>query len=127
MFSYSSGRSSSIRVPPSHSGEDSIVTGSICSSISLALPSSGSIVAAFNAAPISPFGGRATLFSVFFPGFLSTPSSNGSTCVPCCSSSGEMSSPPQLHWRDSDPPDVVEGVPGLLGHPAKDEVPGWEL
>ena len=35
--------------------------------------------------------------------------------------------PPQLYGRDSGPPGVVENMPVLLGHLAKEQVPEGEL
>ena len=128
-FSCSSGYSSSIRVPP-HSGEDSMVTSSIFSSIAMALSPSGSIVVAFSAAPISPSGVRAALLSGFSTRFLSTFSLNFSVCTPVFSSYDPVPSPPQLHWRGSGPPAMVrvplavdELVPVLLGHSVREQVP----
>ena len=82
IFSCSSGYSSSVKVPPHHSGEDSMVTSSIFSSISLALSPSGSIVAAFSATPISPSADKATLLFGSSTGFLSTSSLNCSVFAP---------------------------------------------
>ena len=74
-FSCSLGCSSSIKVPP-HSGEDSMVTISVFSSLSMALSSSGSTVAASNASLVSPSAVRAALLFSFSTRFSCTSSPN---------------------------------------------------
>ena len=81
IFSCSSDCSSSIKVPPPHSGEDSMVTRSIFYFIVLALSPSGSIVVAFSAAPISLSAVRVTLLIGSSTGFSCTSLLNCSVCA----------------------------------------------
>ena len=75
-FSYSS----SIRVPP-HLGEDSMVNTSMFSSVIMALTSSASVVAAYNAAPVLAFVVRASILVNLSTGFSCAFSSN---CAAWC-------------------------------------------